>query len=332
MNSKKIIIIGPSFFNYLHAIEKQIKESGIECKNIIERGNESLFKKVIYRSSFLKFLFYPLVKKRHKEIILECVNFKATHALFISPESMTSSLLELLKNHNIEPILYMWDGFENKPAAKRFIKNFSFTATFDPIDAKKYQMELIHLFAEDVFFISNTNNRAFDFSFVGTAHSIRPKFILELIKKSNKDKLNNMIHLYRGNIFYHIMGLLRTGFSDTKMFTNNSISKNKTAEYFKKSKYVLDITHPKQKGLTSRTFEAISSGAILITNNQNARRLIPDFKDRIIVYSDIKSLETNRLNFTEIIFSEEQLYNLSLKRFCDEIINLTMNKDTHEAR
>lgn len=327
MISKKIVIIGPSFFHYLHAIEEQINNSGIECKQVIERGNESLFKKVLYRSSFLKLLFSPLVNNRHKEIILECINFKATHALFISPESMTSSLLELLKSHNIKPILYMWDGFENKPAAKRFIKNFSSAATFDPVDAKKYQMELIHLFAEDIFFDSNSNNykRAFDFSFVGTAHSIRPKFILQLIKKSNKDKLNNMIHLYRGNIFYHIMGLLKTFFGNTKMFTNNSISKNKTAEYFKNSKYVLDITHPKQEGLTSRTFEAISSGAILITNNQNAKKLIPDFKDRIVIYSEIKSLESNRLNFTKIIFSEEQLYRLSLKRFCDEIINLTNN-------
>jgi hypothetical protein len=33
------------------------------------------------------------------------------------------------------------------------------------------------------------------------------------------------------------------------------------------------ITHPNQKGLTSRTFEALSSGSKLITNNENCKML-----------------------------------------------------------
>ena len=121
------------------------------------------------------------------------------------------------------------------------------------------------------------------------------------------------------------MGLIKTFFMNTKMFTNRSISKKRTAEYFKKSKYVLDITHPKQKGLTSRTFEAISSGAILVTNNKNAKRLLPNFRDRILIYRDINSLEINKLKHVEKDFSKEQLYDLSLKRFCDEILYLVNN-------
>jgi hypothetical protein len=37
--------------------------------------------------------------------------------------------------------------------------------------------------------------------------------------------------------------------------------KEEIADLFKSSKAVLDITHPNQKGLTSRTFEALRSGS-----------------------------------------------------------------------
>ena len=238
---------------------------------------------------------------------------------------MSSSLLKSLKENKIKSCLYMWDGFDNKPAARGYVKDFFCSATFDPNDSENYKMELINLFAEDIFFNKERLNRSIDFSFVGTAHSIRPRFILELIRKSKEFKLNNLIHLYSGNIFYHLMGLIKTFFRNKKMFTNRSISKKRTAEYFIKSKYVLDITHPKQKGLTSRTFEAISSGAILVTNNKNAKRLLPDFRDRVVIYSDINSLEINKLKHVEKDFSKEQLYELSLKRFCDEILHLVNN-------
>ena len=325
MNCKRIVIIGPAFFNYLEAIQQEISKSNIECKFIIERGSENLFNKVVFRSEILKYIFSFIINKRHKQIASECIDFQATHALFISPESMSSGLIKSLRENKIKSCLYMWDGFDNKPAARRYVKDFSCSATFDPDDSKKYKMELINLFAEDIFFNKERLNRSIDFSFVGTAHSIRPRFILELIKRSKDSKLNNFIHLYSGNIFYHIMGLIKTFFRNTKIFTNKSISKKRAAEYFIKSKYVLDITHPKQKGLTSRTFEAISSGAILVTNNRNAKILLPDFRDRIVIYSDINSLEINKLQHAEKDFSKEQIYKLSLKRFCDEILHLVNN-------
>ena len=325
MNCKRIVIIGPAFFNYLEAIQQEIKKSNIECKFIIERGSENLFNKVIFRSEILKYIFSFIINNRHRQIASECIDFRATHALFISPESMSAGLLKSLKENKIESCLYMWDGFDNKPAARRYVKNFIHSATFDPNDSENYEMRLINLFAEDIFFNKEKLNRSIDFSFVGTAHSIRPRFILRLIRKSENLKLNNLIHLYNGNIFYHFMGLIKTFFMNTKMFTNRSISKKRTAEYFKKSKYVLDITHPKQKGLTSRTFEAISSGAILVTNNKNAKRLLPNFRDRIVIFRDINSLEINKLKHVEKDFSKEQLYDLSLKRFCDEILYLVNN-------
>ena len=64
---------------------------------------------------------------------------------------MSAGLLKSLKENKIESCL-MVDGFDNKPVARRYVKNFIHSATFDPNDSENYEMRLINLFAEDIFF------------------------------------------------------------------------------------------------------------------------------------------------------------------------------------
>ena len=51
----KLLIVGPAFFNYLDAFQIEFKKIGIETRVEIERGKETTFSKVVYRSPFLKF-------------------------------------------------------------------------------------------------------------------------------------------------------------------------------------------------------------------------------------------------------------------------------------
>lgn len=315
----KLLIVGPAFFNYLDAIQTEFKKIGIETRVEIERGKETTFSKVVYRSCLLKYIFSHVIKKRHKDIINASIAFGATHILFISPESMSKKLLIRLKENNVRTLLYMWDSFDNKNAARKFLRFFDRSSTFDPVDSNKFNMNLINLFAEDIFFSKENSIREYDFVFVGTAHSIRPRIILKLNSIFANTNFKNKIHLYRGNIFYYILGLLKTNFRDPNIFTKKSISKENVAKYFKNSKFVLDITHPKQQGLTSRSFEALASGAFLVTNNKRALDLIPSFKEKIILYDDIKDLKYTDLNFISKDLSEERTYSLSIRRFCNDL-------------
>lgn len=321
-SSPRLLIVGPAFFNYLDAIKSVMQNTNITTKILIEREDESTLKKVIYRTKFLRFFFFYVIRKRHKEIYKTSISFNASHVLFISPESMSKNLLINLKKQNIKTLLYMWDSFKNKIAARKFVKLFDECATFDPVDAKNYNIPLINLFAEEIFFIDKDTTRKFDFAFIGTAHSSRPKNILELNERFSPPTFNNKIHLYRGNVFYFLIGLLRTFFKNPNIFTKESISKEQVAYYFKSSKYVLDITHPKQNGLTSRSFEALSSGAFLVTNNIRAKDLIPEFANRIITYKNISELEKKPLNFFSEEITSEKLYILSIHRFCDDLKRL----------
>lgn len=318
---EKLVIIGPSFFNYLDAIKEEIIKIGVDTEYIIETGKVDFFTKAIFASPILSKIFSLYIKKRHEEILNACIKKGASQVLFISPKSMSNYLLDELKENNIKVYLYMWDSFDNQPASIDFLKKFDKCASFDPVDVNKFNMKQINLFAEEIYFGGN-NKRNKDFVFVGTAHSIRPLIIEKLLKKYPERYFNNFIHLYRGNAYYFLKALIQIRFRKFNIFSKDSISKEIIATQFKESKYVLDITHPDQNGLTSRSFEAIASGAILVTNNKNAKEVLNLFKDRIIEYQNVECINVDENSFSEMKANEKELYELSLNRFCYEIINL----------
>jgi hypothetical protein len=89
------------------------------------------------------------------------------------------------------------------------------------------------------------------------------------------------------------------------------------------SKYVLDIQHEGQKGLTARTFEALRSGAHLITTNDFAKNLPYGLSRRVRIFTCLADLEA--INFsepTDALLTPEQDYYLSLQRFVDDIMKL----------
>ena len=74
-----------------------------------------------------------------------------------------------------------------------------------------------------------------------------------------------------------------------------------------------------------KTFELNPEDVYKEVDRKGIKSLLPDFRDRIVIYSDINSLDINKLQHAEKDFSKEQIYELSLKRFCDEILYLVNN-------
>jgi len=318
----RLTIVGPQFFSYVDAVVSHLSGLGIPVQGIDERGAQSFFMKAVFRSSLLRKIFYILVRKRHQLIVRKVADFRSNHVLFISPESVNKSLIKSLRAMGVKVSLYMWDSFDNKPAARDCLLDFDNAASFDPLDAKIHQLPLINLFAEDEFFSNGNGNylRKIDLSFVGTAHSSRPQVITSLVVNPRFASLAKKIHLYRGNAYYYFRARLLTWFSVSTPLSNDSISKTEVAEIFKNSKYILDVTHVDQRGLTSRSFEALAAGGVLVTNNRWSKEILPSFSARIIIFSDIDSLDIDKLEWSERI--DSNLDFLTLQRFCSELLRL----------
>ncbi len=320
----KLAIVGPEFFSYTKAISNELAGRGIDVIFFDERGEAGAVKKTIFRSTILQKVFNQYITRAHEVIYEKLISNNITHVLFISPDSLNISLIKKIKNSGISISLYMWDSVDNKPSVKYVFDYIENKATFDPADSKKYSIEYIHLFAEDVYFNKQVEitDREYDLCFIGTGHSNRASQLKSVLKNKSFSDFRFKIHLFYGNYLYDIMSRLQLiGFSELKP-TDKKLSKIECADIFSKSKYVLDITHPKQRGLTSRTFEALCSGAILVTNNINAPTLIPSFNKNIVLYDDLSSINIEQLKQSSSPSDNVDRYPLSLSYFCSNILEL----------
>ena len=104
----------------------------------------------------------------------------------------------------------------------------------------------------------------------------------------------------------------------------NTFSKESVAASMFNSKFVLDLPHKRQSGLTMRTFEALRSGAYLITLNSNTNMLPKDIQNRIINLKKIDELELIDFSDKERSYriDDKQDYYLSVSRFADNIIDM----------
>ena len=284
---KSLAIVGPTFFGYGSAVSLTFRKLGYPAKFFNERQNDTLIAKIIYRSGVLKRIFSFYLRRQRACLVSDILLSKPEAVIFISPEFVNGDEIHELKRHGCRVVCYMWDSFANKPAALRFLDCFDSVATFDPKDSEQYGLRLINLFAEDEFDCKNEGTiagRSLELAYVGTNHSNRLSYLSLLKRFYNLTNRNIFVHAFHGNLIYYLRNIALYGRKAYEIGTWAKLSKAEIAGVFKASKIVLDITHPDQEGLTSRTFETLAANAILLTNNRNAPLLLPDFADQIVVY------------------------------------------------
>lgn len=324
--SLKFLIVGPSFFSYTKSISKVLNERGYECKFYDELHSNNIFVKILYRLN-LHFLFKNKISL-HRENLYKILEVdEITDVIFISPDVLDSFFLESLRS-KCKLHLYMWDGFKNKKNALNYMDLFDSKSSFDMNDCVKYNMNYLPLFAESVYSIEPKHNllsKKIDISFCGTLHSNRANCINFISKFALIHGLNTKFYLYYYSPLLLIVRLFinKLNFHIYNLVSFESFTKTDISMMFKNSNCVLDITHPNQVGLTSRTFEALRSGAKLITNNKRASELNILFPGRIYVINDFNNLNDNLIPFIHSsvpLLDNNQDYFLSVERFTDQFL------------
>ncbi len=328
---RKIALVGPSFFSYIEAIRGKLRKRGFESEFFDERHSNSIVVKILYRIGF-----YEIVgarKNRHLDDLVACLRKeKFEDVLLIDVEVCDARFVSQLNAAGMRVYLYMWDSAKNKPRYLSYLDLLHGRSSFDPHDCVKYGLSYIPLFAEDVFSArcnapAKAITRSVDVSFCGTLHSNRARRIRELLKVAARAKLKVALLLYfHSRVLLAVKSLVH--FSNARFVNNVStsgFSKQQIFELFVSSKFVLDLPHPGQIGLTARTFEALRSGTRVITFNRAARTMIPSsIVDRVFVVESADDIR--RLDFIgacpENCLSENDDYFLSLNRFVDQILEL----------
>lgn len=274
LNGKKILFFAPKFFNYEIAIQEELEKQGAIVHLYDERGNPSSIEKIIIRKC--PFLLKSKIYKYYKKIVASESNFTPDYIFFLSPESATKECLELLKNTfpNTYFILYMYDSLKNKNA-KFIYQYFDKCLSFDPEDCKNYNFIFRPLFFMNSFEVSNKKTvYKYDFCFIGTIHSDRAKILYQLKKTFD---LNGYSYFYYLYIPGKLMYLLRWCTNKyvrkfgNKYIYSKPIEKKIVSDVSEHTKYIIDINHPKQIGLTIRTIEMLGLKRKILTTNENIK-------------------------------------------------------------
>jgi len=214
---------------------------------------QNFFSKLFFREN-LKHFF-------SSKAIIESIpkDVQYDYMLVICPDLLHQKHMPLLKSIAKKTIVYYWDGFNHFPRYKESLSYFDDLFSFDPVDVEKYNLKFItnFYFVED----RNTDTKT-DLFFLSSYDSRYPviKKIVSLLEKQNKKVL-----IYQHTKDLNIIEKKQK--NNSIKFIDKHIPFEKTTEFMKETKIVLDIHKDIQNGLSFRVFEAMGLGKKLITTN-----------------------------------------------------------------
>lgn len=334
----KILFISPYFFSYTELIIEEIKSLGFEVTNIYDRPTKNKLLLAFIR--VFPSIAAPLTNLFYLRKFKNIIKGEFDIVFVLQGESITKRLLLKLRkiNPNAKFIYYIWDSIKNKPKSISNLVFYDYRFTFDPVDAKKYNMIYRPLFSKKYF--SDCVDFKYDYCFIGTLHSDRYK-ILKKIKSYNLNFNNAYEFLYcQARWLYWFKRLFTNSLNDCikSEVSFDPLKIEVMRKIFSQSKIIIDIEHEKQNGLTMRTIDALMSQKKLITTNKYIKKhRIYNPKFIHILDRDNPIIPQDFLDGNLELIPEEELkpYLLSswlkdilLNNSCDNILNHENNSCT----
>lgn len=270
LQGKSVVFICVKSFNFEGFIVNRLLEMGADVRYFDERTSNTWFEKAIIR--FKKEWVSKRIKRYYNAILEQLKDFNPDYLFVIRGEVVPPFFLVEFKRSwpQSRSIFYHADSFLNNPNPRELLKYFDKAATFDPIDSNKYNLIHLPLFFDDYYLNQDIpfNVRKYDISFIGTLHSDRAIFV-EKVLDNFPGKKKFVFYYSHGllGLIYHIIKTKQVSLTALRNVHFKPLSTDKTRLVFLNSKVVIDVEHPNQTGLTSRTIEALGAGCKVITTN-----------------------------------------------------------------
>jgi hypothetical protein len=273
LKGKNILFLAPKFFGYELEIKKELENLGFKVNYYDERPKNDFFTKIFIRLN-IKYLIQKKIDLYYQNIIESIKNKRIDYLFLVNPETIDLDKIEQIKKQHpeIKVYVYMWDSVKNKKKSMQYLEVSDKFFTFDPNDIiLNNKIKFLPLFyISDYENIAMSKNFEYDISFVGTIHSHR----YQVIKSIQTKGLKVFYYFYSpSKILFKMQRLLYKNFREinSKDISYKSLKKEEILKIIAKSKSVIDIEHPNQKGLTMRTLEMLGAKKKLITTNLNIK-------------------------------------------------------------
>jgi len=270
---RRILLIAPRFFGYDNDIANELKNCGAHVDFIPDRPFETPFMKAITR--FKREWMIRAADRLYRRLLegFGCGHYD--YVLVINGQTLSSTILSELRvaYPQAKFILYMWDSMENRKSVQDNLGYFDECFSFDPRTASIWNMKFRPLFFSEGFERPAAVTPTYDISFVGTAHTDRYSVVSSLDRQLQKN-ITRFWYLYlQAPWVFYVYRATNETFRGAKIneFKFAPLSKSDVQKVFFQSRAILDIEHPKQTGLTMRTFETLGASKKLVTTNAQVR-------------------------------------------------------------
>lgn len=307
--------------NMLHTFT----EMGADVDYYSERPNQSFFTRALIRINRKLISFQ--VNKYHKRILNETKDKHYDFIFWIRCEAFSRETIQAFRTQhpNAKMVVFFWDSFNNNRNSARVYDLFDRVFSFDKNDSKKYGIQFKPLFYYDLYSkIKKTNHYKYKTLFIGTLHSDRYKLVHEIESQITNIGHESFSWFYLPSrlLFYKMRLEDKTiKMIDKDIIKYTPLSLKKMVELYEQSEIIIDVQHPKQTGLTMRTFETLGARRKLITTNKDIVNY--DFYNpRNILVVDRNNIQIPK-KFLEEPFEElpEDLYKkYSLTRWLSEVL------------
>lgn len=271
---RHVAIITPSFFGY----EKDIAEGfrrheGSTVTIIDERPSNSTVARAVYRA--FPRLAAPSVRRHFDEWHRRLVEAQPDVVLVIKAEVMPEQFLKALRS-DLPEATFVFYAFDTLSSSGRWVRDsalFDLKFSFDHRDVEQTPgLRYLPLFAGREYYPGDDEPR-YDLAFVGTVHSGRYAFVTRLAQVARRP----YIHFYVPARWLVLARRWSRDFRGVPLSAVrvDKLSRGEVAEVFRNARVVVDLQRAGQSGLTMRTFEALASGAVLLTTNPRATELAP---------------------------------------------------------
>jgi hypothetical protein len=265
-----VLLLTPLTFSYHEAICTALRNLGHEVTWWNDRASDSAAYKIALR-------ILPNLTKRasakYYEDLLDNLELSAiTDVLIVKGEGLSRAVIATIRDRlpNATMGLYLWDGIENVPGVLNSVGLFDAVSTFDPEDAAEQGWHFRPLFARNAAVCPQPPvPTRFDWCFIGTLHSDRHRVITALLQRTIEGK-SFVFGYLPGNLVFALRHLTdwRLWRAPKGSLSTTPMSAVDIAAVVGQSRAVLDVEHPRQRGLTMRTIETLLAGKKLLTTNR----------------------------------------------------------------
>lgn len=271
IKTPRVLLVAPLTFSYHVSISDALLKVGFDPVWWNDKASSSTLYKFALRllPRFTRFV----TEKHFMNKIDQMPASSVDHVLLIKAEGLSVRVVRHLRDRHPSATLglYLWDAVENVDGISELVPLVDAVSSFDPVDARENGWHYRPLFARNVA-ISGVEQapKVFDWCFVGTIHSDRHRVISRLRHVSGGASYSFVFAYFQSPMVLWIRKLFDLTLWSAPSGTLSTIplAAADVARIIARSKAVLDVEHPRQRGLTMRTIEALLSGNKLLTTNK----------------------------------------------------------------